>query len=288
MDVLALTIGYDGTEFFGSQAQSGRRTVQGELEQSIEALVCQPVRIVLAGRTDRGVHAAGQVAACRDMRPELDEARLCLALNARLPADLRVVTVTRRPEGFNPRFDALWREYRYRIWFGSPQPLAHRFSWQIRGDCDLGVMNQAATRLIGTHDFATFAGSGKGVPWSPIQHQRHGTQRRMLVCRCTDLAPWWMDRDSDQGRLIELRIAANGFLPQMVRNVAGALVMVGQGVHPPKWMSQVLDARDRRSAPAPAPPQGLTLWRVGFAHDREASDLLEVLDERVPQTMIRD
>lgn len=288
MDVLALRISYDGTEFFGSQSQAGRRTVQGELEHSIEELFGQPVRTVLAGRTDRGVHAAGQVAACRDGRPDLDEARLRAAVNARLAADLQVVAVTRRPAGFNPRNDALWREYRYRIWFGSPQPLARRFSWQLPGHIDLGVMRQAASKLIGDHDFASFAGGGKGVPWSPVQQQGQGTRRRLLVCLCTELVPWWTDRDDGEGRLIELRIAADGFLPRMVRNMAGALVAVGQGTNPPQWIDQVLNARDRRSAPAPAPPQGLTLWRIGFADDRESSDLLGVLDDWAPQTIIRD
>ena len=288
MGVLVLTLSYDGTEFFGSQAQTGRRTVQRELARSIEGLFDEPTRVTVAGRTDRGVHAAGQVACCRDLRPSLDDGRLKLALNARLPDDLRVVKAIRRTDGFNPRYDALWREYRYRIWSGTPQPLARRFSWRVPGPIDVAAMQQAASRFVGDHDFASFAGSGKGVPWSAMQQKRHGTRRCVLVSSVSEIEPWWMDQESADGQLLELRVAANGFLPQMARTMAGTLVKIGLGVHPPDWIDEVLSAHDRRWAPAPAPPHGLTLWRVGFAQDDEAGDLLGALEGRLLQTVIRN
>jgi len=149
-------------------------------------------------------------------------------------------------------------------------------------------MQQAASRFVGDHDFASFAGSGKGVPWSAMQQKRHGTRRCVLVSSVSEIEPWWMDQESADGQLLELRVAANGFLPQMARTMAGTLVKIGLGVHPPDWIDEVLSAHDRRWAPAPAPSHGLTLWRVGFAQDDAAGDLLGALEGRLLQTVIRN
>src|ERR687896_1142460 len=113
MAILALTVAYDGAGFAGSQAQPGARTVQGELEAALAALLGEPEPTIFAGRTDRGVHAAGQVVSCRDRRPELPPGTIVAALNAHLPADAAVLAVARKPDGFHARYDARWREYRY-------------------------------------------------------------------------------------------------------------------------------------------------------------------------------
>jgi len=263
MGRLALTVSYDGTDFAGSQSQPAVRTVQGELERALADLFAAPSATVFAGRTDRGVHAAGQVVGCDDARPDLPGAVLGRALNARLEGDLAVVAVERRGDRFHARHDARWREYRYRLWFGPPAPLARRETWQRRGALDVALMAEAAGRLIGRHDFASFAGGGEGVPWADRQDRPRGTSRTVLACSVGRVPPWWTD-DTGDGRLIELRVTADGFLPHMVRNLTGALVAVGAGNHPPSWIGDLLAVRDRRLGGATAPAQGLTLWRVGY------------------------
>lgn len=265
---LALTVGYDGSEFAGSQRQPGARTVQGVLEGSLAALFGEQESAVFAGRTDRGVHAVGQVVGCTDRRPDWSEATIAAAINARLPDDLAVLSVARRPPEFHARYDARWREYRYRVWSGVPQPVARRQVWSRWATLDPAPMAEAARTLRGTHDFATFAGSGDGVPWAERRRTDRGTVRTMLVSRIVEPRPGWGEETPGGGRLIEVVVAADGFLPQMVRNIVGALVEVGRGARPPGWMDDLLRSRDRRAAGATAPPHGLVLWRVGYGDEQ--------------------
>lgn len=152
---LKLTIAYDGARFWGSQRQAGRETVQSRLEDALSDLAERPVAVELAGRTDRGVHAAGQVASCDDCRTDLPEARIRLALEARVGDGLSPTNVERVAPGFHARYDAVWREYRYRIWAGPRAPLLTTTSWHRRGHLDRTAMADAASRLVGTHDFAS-------------------------------------------------------------------------------------------------------------------------------------
>jgi tRNA pseudouridine38-40 synthase len=264
--VLKLVLAYDGRSFFGSQRQDGKRTVQGELEQAIEDVVGFPVPVYLAGRTDQGVHAVGQVASLADHRPELRDQTVQKALNAHLPDDLAVTAVERRPLGFHARYDARWREYRYRLWTGVRQPIAAGFVWQRPGTLDRDAMSAAALKLIGTHDVASFAGGGEGVPGSDRQSRARGTTRTILVCEVRRICPWWGSADPT-GTLLEVRIAADGFLPRMVRSVMGALAEIGRGARPETWIDELLASRDRRLGPITAPAHGLTLWRVGYDED---------------------
>jgi tRNA pseudouridine38-40 synthase len=264
--VLKLVVAYDGRRFFGSQRQDGKRTVQGELERAIEEVVEFPVPAYFAGRTDQGVHAVGQVASLADHRPELRDQTVQKALNAHLPDDLAVTSVERKLLGFHARYDARWREYRYRVWTGVRQPLAAGIVWQRPGALDIEAMNLAAAKLIGTHDVASFAGGGEGVPGSERQDRVRGTTRTIIVCDVRRICPWWGNADPT-GTLLELRIAADGFLPRMVRTVAGALVEVGRGARPATWIDELLASRDRRLGPMTAPAIGLTLWRVGYDED---------------------
>jgi tRNA pseudouridine38-40 synthase len=262
---LRIVLSYDGTDFHGSQRQSGRRTVQGELERVLSHLAGTEIPATLAGRTDEGVHAAGQVASVTDIRPAWDEIRYLEALNALLPVDCGVARVERVAPDFHARYDATWREYRFRIWNGSSEPLARRQTWQRRGAIDRSLMDEAARRLVGTHDFASFAGGGEGVPWSQRHATKRGTTRTVLMSSVRPLSPWWADRRD--GQLIEVRIVADGFLPRMVRTIAGVLVEIGQRRRDADWIDTLLAGRDRRLAGETAPPQGLTLWRVGYAGD---------------------
>ncbi len=261
MASLALTVAYDGTGFAGAQTQPGLRTVQGEVEAAVGRLFGQPNRIVLAGRTDRGVHAAGQVVGVADGRPDWSEERLRTALNALLPPDCSVVRVVRAPDDFHARYDAAWREYRYRIWTGGRAPLARNAVWERRGALRTDRLAAGARRFVGTHDFASFAGHGEGVPGSDRGTRPRGTERSVSRCEVRARRAWWGD---DEGELWELRVVADGFLPQMVRAITGVLVEVGQGRREPEWVSELLAVADRRQGGGLAPPHGLTLWRVGY------------------------
>jgi tRNA pseudouridine38-40 synthase len=262
---LALTVSYDGSGFAGSQRVPGARTVQEVLETALADMTGEPETTIFAGRTDRGVHAAGQVVSWRDARPDLEVETVRAALNARLPPDLAIVALERVDDRFHARYDARWREYRYRVWSGPVQPLARDRVWQRSQPLDRAAMDRAARMLVGERDFATFAGAGEGVPWSERWQRRRGTTRTVLVCRCAELEPWW---GPATGRLVEFQVAADGFLPHMVRNLVGALIRIGRGDHGPEWVMDLLARRDRRMAPATAPACGLTLWRVGYGDDR--------------------
>ena len=264
--VLKLTVGYDGTGFWGSQRQAGVRTVQQELDEALARLGGGKAATEFAGRTDRGVHAVGQVVRGADIRPGMSEAALHKALNRLLPDDLAISALSRVDPGFHPRFDARWREYRYRLWVGGKQPLVERFAWTRRSELDLARMARAASLLEGTHNLAAFTGGGEGVPWSDRVKAKRGTVRRVYHCGVRAVGPWWAVIP-ESGIGIEIRIIADGFLPQLVRTLAGALVSVGSHERPATWISELLEVADRRVGPVLAPAHGLILWRVGYGSD---------------------
>lgn len=264
--VLRLTVGYDGTGFLGSQRQAQGRTVQQELEAALGRLGGQPSTTEFAGRTDRGVHAVGQVVRAPDPRPGMTESELQRALNRILPDDIAVPQVARVEAGFHPRYDARWREYRYRLWIGGKQPLADRYTWVRREPLDAAAMARAATVLEGTHDLAAFTGGGEGVPWSARAAAPRGTIRTVLRCEIRPVEPWW-GTIPGSGEALEVRMIADGFLPQLVRTVTGGLVAVGAGDRPVEWFGELLERADRRYGPALAPANGLILWRVGYGND---------------------
>lgn len=262
--MVRIDLGYDGSGFFGSQRQPELRTVQGELEAAATRVTNQSVQVTLAGRTDRGVHAVGQVGSAQ-LRWRWEWSRFARALQAVTPDDLVIYRVAEVDEGFHARYDAREREYRYRIWEAASPPILGRHGvWARRERLDLGAMRQAAETLIGRYDFAAFAGDGVGMPGAKVD-----TVRTVVRSEWHELAPI-LDRADRGGRLIEFRIAANGFLPHMVRNIVGALAEVGRGALPVDSIPALLEARDRRLAPEPAPAAGLTLWRIRYAQDDEA------------------
>lgn len=263
---LQLVVSYDGSSLAGSQYQRGVRTVQGELNAALGVLAGHQVSTVFAGRTDQGVHAAGQVVSCEDFRPVEPRERLLRAINGLLPQDISVVSLRRRPASFHARFDALWREYRYRIWSGPRQPLVRHYAWQRLARLDATTMDQAAQAFIGKQDMASVAARGRGMPWSDNAGSRIGTTRTIIRCGCARITPWW-SAGEDEGTLIEVHVAADGFLPRMVRAIVALLVEVGRGVRSAAWVREVLASRDRRRAVGAAPAHGLTLWRIGYADD---------------------
>ncbi|HEY7294397.1 MAG TPA: tRNA pseudouridine(38-40) synthase TruA [Dehalococcoidia bacterium] len=242
----AVRLEYDGTHYRGSQLQRNGPSIQGELERAAEPLAGSPVRAHFAGRTDAGVHAAGQVAAIV-LPARWTTGELQRALNARLPNDIAVVAVTEAPAGFDLRREAFWRRYRYQIWNAEVRsPLLRRSAWHVRYALDDGAMRQAATLLVGRHDFASFA--------APLQQPGAASVRTMYEVAVTR-----------EGRLLQFQFRANGFLPHQVRRMVGALVELGRGrLSELQFANWLWSPRTGVAGPA-APPHGLCLLDVAYA-----------------------
>ncbi len=273
---LKLVIQYDGTDFSGSQLQAADkgRTVQGELEQALARLAGSPIRIDLAGRTDTGVHAWGQVASVDfPARTRLDQPGVIVkALNGILPNDLTVISAEQVDKGFHARFSARSRAYRYLIW-NAPyaRPLLRRYSLHVSRNLDLEAMREALSKLLGTHDFASFAGHGLGVPGSG-ESDKPSTVRAVSVAKLItlDLAAnyWaWQAEQAIQGQegfLLAIDLVANAFLPNMIRNIVGTLLEVGSGKRTVEEFGNVLESKDRRLAGPTVRPHGLCLLWVEY------------------------
>ncbi len=240
-------LAYDGTDFFGYQRQRQGRTVQGVLEEALHALGWAGRTVLAAGRTDRGVHAAGQVIAF-DLDWDHHPADLQAALNAGLPADMSIRTLRiARPE-FHPRYDARARCYVYQI-LEQPvrDPLRERYAWRVWPVLDRRGLDQATARLIGRHDFAAF-----GKPMKPTG----GTWRTIREAR------WQMDGD-----LLQFRVVADAFLHRMVRRIVHLLVVIGHGRFEPDVIAEYLQNASERTAQGLAPPHGLILTEVTYGKD---------------------
>jgi len=252
---LAFIVEYDGTAYRGSQWQPGRaagpggagikevRTIQGELEEAVAGLTGQRARVALAGRTDAGVNAQGQVCSFLTRAP-YPLVAFIRALNARLPPDIAVKAGAEIPLEFDVRRRAKSRVYRYTIYNGRYQsPLWRRFAWHVATPLALEAMREAAGALLGGHDFAAFA-----------PHLPRGSHRRTVlraeVGRC--------------GRRVLITMEADAFLPQQVRRTAGALVQVGLGRLTAAEFAALVDAGRPNLAGPVAPAQGLCLVRVNY------------------------
>ncbi|ACY99815.1 tRNA pseudouridine synthase A [Thermomonospora curvata DSM 43183] len=252
---LRLDIGYDGTDFSGWARQPDRRTVQGVIEEALGRVLRldPPPALTVAGRTDAGVHARGQVAHV-DV-PERAYAavsnRLVHRLAGLLPPDVRVWRIAVAPRGFDARFSALWRRYVYRVCDreAGVDPLRRReVLWHPR-PLDLDRMNEAAARLLGEHDFAAFCRRREGAT----------TIRRLLRYE-------WR---REEPALAAATVVADAFCHSMVRALVGALLAVGDGRREVDWPARVLAAGVRDSAVNVAPAHGLSLEEIGYPDDEE-------------------
>jgi tRNA pseudouridine38-40 synthase len=244
---LRLTVEYEGTRYLGWQLQPGGATVQGELERALAVALREPVRVRGAGRTDAGVHAAGQVAAVRVSHVPADLGRLRRSLNALLPEDISVQDIARADDTFDPRRHARSRVYVYRILNApAPSPFWRRWAWHVPLPLDVGAMAEASRPLVGEHDFAAFRGAD-------AKEVLRNTVRRVLESRLYAAPP-----------LLIYRVEATAFLKHMVRNIVGTLAEIGGGTRPPSALADVLAGRDRTRAGATAPPHGLTLVEVRY------------------------
>lgn len=243
--ILRLVVEYDGTDFRGWQRQPGVRTVQGEIEEVLRAVLQEPVAIVGAGRTDAGVHAEGQVASFRT-RSALPALRIQGALRGLLPADVTLKKAEDAPAGFHARRDAVARTYRYRIFRGA-SALERRRAWTLPGDLDVALLRGQAALLPGEHDFTPFAKAGA------VQAAGDGVLR---IRR----ARW-----TASGRRLSFTIEADRFLHRVVRNLVGAMVAAARGEADPEELGRLLENPGlRRRRPTAAPPEGLTLVRVAY------------------------
>jgi tRNA pseudouridine38-40 synthase len=244
---LRLTVEYEGTRYLGWQLQPGGPTVQGELERAFAVVLREPVRVRGAGRTDAGVHAAGQVAVVRVTRPPEDLGRLRRSLNALLADDVAVRHIVVVDDAFDPRRHARSRVYEYRILNApAPSPFWRRWAWHVPLPLATDAMAAGARLLEGEHDFAAFRGAdAKETPRTTV--------RRVLVSALLVEPP-----------LLVYRVEATAFLKHMVRNVVGTLVEVGSGVRSSRSVAEVLAGRDRTRAGATAPPHGLTLVEIRY------------------------
>jgi tRNA pseudouridine38-40 synthase len=246
MRVVRLDLAYDGTDFRGWARQRDRhvRTVEGVITEALGKLLGSEPKLSVAGRTDAGVHAEGQVASFEIDR-ELDLDRVQRSLNGMLGPEVAARLVRWAPGDFNARFSATGREYRYRIDTGEvPDPFVARYVWQRPGVLSVSPMRTAASGLVGEQDFTSFC----RLPAPPGPTVRN--LRRLSVAA--------------RGTGVEIRAEANAFLHQMVRSLVGTLVAVGEGRMPADSMDAVLAARDRSAAWQIAPPHGLSLVRVRY------------------------
>ena len=238
-----MDIAYDGSPFHGYAAQPGLRTVQGELEAALHRLV-GAVETAVAGRTDAGVHASGQVVSFESGDP-VDPTRAKRSLNKMLAPQIAVLRLVEGEPGFHARFSAVGRCYRYLVLNReAPDPFLAGRAWHVVAPLDVDAMAQTCGAMEGEHDFASFCRRSGDAP----------TERKVFWCG------WHRD-----GELIELSIAANSFCHQMVRSIAAFGVTVGLGKRDAGEVRAVLEAADRTAVGGVAPPHGLTLVAVGYA-----------------------
>lgn len=243
MTTYRVDLAYDGTGFRGYARQEGLRTIQGEFEAALATLLGEPIETAVAGRTDAGVHARGQVASFQ--ADEVDPVQLSRSLNGLGGPEIVVRGIAEVEDGFHARFSAKWRRYRYTISTGpAPDPLYRNMVWHVGRSLDLDSMRSVAESMLGEHDFSSFCRSIEGK----------SNVRRV------ESAEW---REGSDG-VLEFWVQANAFCQQMVRAIVGFCHDVGRGYSSAERVPEVLEARDRSAVATVAPPHGLILWEVGY------------------------
>lgn len=240
-----LTVAYDGTDYCGWQVQPNGITIQEELDRALSDLFGREIKTVGASRTDSGVHALGNVAAF-DVDSRMPAAKIAYALNERLPHDIVIQRSEEVEADFHPRFAKTRKVYEYRILNRTfPDPILARYTYFFHRALDASLMNEEAQALAGEHDFTSFAS---------MKSQTDSFVRTIYAISVTE----------SPEHVITIHIEGNGFLYNMVRIIAGSLIMVGSGQRSRGFIQDALDKRDREAAGPTAPPQGLMLMRIDY------------------------
>ncbi len=240
--IIKITLEYDGTDYAGWQVQPDVVTLQGTVEEALEKILKEPTRVHGSGRTDAGVHAAGQVAHFEtSSRMTADE--FARALNSVLPEDVRVLAAEEAPAGFHARYSALSRTYRYAV-TRVDSVFTRRHAHYVPEPPDMEAMREAAAALVGEHDFAAFGN---------LSDDYETSTRRVTEIRIEETLNG-----------LEFYVTANAFLYKMVRNVVATLLSAGRGELAPADVARMLTAGDRAALGPPAPPQALTLMHVAY------------------------
>ena len=243
-----LTIAYDGTDYEGWQARRAGRGIRHEIEKACENLFGTVPEIVSSSRTDAGVHAVGLVAhlSLSHEGTVMSGTQVQLALNAKLPPQIRIMRASRAKENFHARFDAVKKEYRYQLCNDAVMPpLLRQQAWHVPRPLDITAMREAAADLIGRHDFRAFTAKRKG--------ELLDSTRTLHECRITR-----------RGSLIIVQVIGEGFLYKMCRRIVGTLVQVGEGKIAPTQIPAMLSDPAQFSSGMVAPAHGLILWKVSY------------------------
>lgn len=241
---ILLVIAYDGTNYCGWQVQPNGTSIQSVVQEAIEDLVGEKIMLTGASRTDSGVHALGQVAVF-DTHMTIPQERFAMALNQRLPADIVIQDSVAVPLDFHPRYRKTSKTYEYRILNRRKAlPCQRLYSYFVPQRLDLDKMRQAAAYICGTHDFKNFASTKTSVK---------DTVRTVYSMELIQ-----------EGDMLTLRIIGDGFLYNMVRIIAGALLKVGFGQKPPQYIREVLESEERIIPGPTAPAHGLTLVEIRY------------------------
>ncbi len=243
---IMITVAYDGSEYFGWQKQADKScpTVQETLEKSLGVFFKQEINCIGASRTDRGVHAFGQRAVI-EVYTTVPTEKLPMALHSFLPEDISVVDAVEVEENFHPRYDCIQKTYEYKIYNAKYRnPVFRKYSEFNHNNLDIIAMDAAAKALIGEHDFKSFAASGGSAKTS--------------VRTIFDISV------KKSGDFIIIRVTGNGFLYNMVRIIAGTLILAGEGKIDRRGVKEILEAKDRTKAGKTAGPQGLTLVEIKY------------------------
>jgi len=239
---IKLLIEYDGSNFVGWQSQINGRSVQDEITKVLDQILQEPINLIGAGRTDAGVHARGQVASFRT-NSHLGVGSVLSGLNGILPEDIYVHAVEEVAEGFNARYDARERLYRYYCAM-KPTAIGRHYQWFVKYDLNLSAMNAVASQIVGEHDFESFC-----------KYEADVRHHRCVVSRSV-----WKEMPG----MYVYEVRANRFLHGMVRALVGTMIDVGRGFIPVSEFRDIMAAKDRRKAGMAAPPQGLFLEEVTY------------------------
>ena len=241
---IRLLIAYDGTDFCGWQRQEHDRTVQGVIEQALEKMHGKHINLTGSGRTDTGVHAAGQAANFYTGLKNIPAGRFIQALNSLLPHDVRILDSYEEKNNFHARFSAVARTYRYQFIIGKIMPYESRYNLRLFRFPHFDILNAYCRILLGETDCSIFASSG---------------DMSKSKCRYIYKAQFFIE-----GNRLIFEICANAFLRKMVRSIAGTFLHYGEKKTPPEKLREIIASKERSMAGPTLPPQGLFLWKVDY------------------------